>query len=137
MSEAALSLKMDRDWQTLADCVEQVRGFTSAYDLGERARYVLELVLEEILSNAVRHVPAGERRGVGVTVTVCGRGVSVMFEDRGVPFDPTFEAEQREGLSGDEHGGFGLHLVRNFVDAWEYSRQDGQNTLTVEIEGGS
>ncbi|MBU1002686.1 MAG: ATP-binding protein [Proteobacteria bacterium] len=135
MANTAISLKMGRDWQTLSDCVAQVRAFADGHALAERTRYVLELVLEEILSNAVRHVAGDERRGVGVTVTVRDGAVSLMFEDRGRPFDPTQEAERRQGLDGDEHGGFGLHLVRNFVDGWEYSQRDGANRLTVLIGG--
>lgn len=135
MANAVMSLKMGRDWQTLADCVAQVRTFVDGHALGERTRYVLELVLEEILSNAVRHVSGHERRGVAVTVTIRGPAVSLEFEDRGRPFDPTDEAEQRLGQPGDEHGGFGLHLVRGFVDGWEYDHRDGANRLTVRIGG--
>jgi len=135
MPEKELSLKMERDWNTLAECLDKVREFGGAHALSGRTSYVLELVLEEILSNAVRHVPAGERRGVEVTVSVRGAGVRVRFDDRGVAFDPTAEAERREGLAGDECGGFGLHLVKGFVDHWEYARVQGANQLTLTIGG--
>jgi serine/threonine-protein kinase RsbW len=123
-----------------ADAFVEFRRALDTHALGERARYMSELVFEEIVTNIIRHgyADAGEHV-IRVSLDVPADSIVLCFEDDGVPFDPRQvpvgpieSAESR--LSRADDGGRGLLLVGKAASHIEYERTaDGQNRLTVTI----
>jgi signal transduction histidine kinase len=76
----------------------------------------LKQVLYNLLSNAVRHTPAGGAVTVGARVA---NGVArIWVADTGAGMDASQQAHAFESFTSGEHGGagLGLSLVRSFVD---------------------
>jgi anti-sigma regulatory factor (Ser/Thr protein kinase) len=95
-----------------------------------------EIVVEETLMNAARHAfDEADGQRVEVDVRLEADRVTLVFRDRGRPFDPT-AAELPplpDSLEAASVGGLGLRLLRGAATRLAYARRDGVNELTVEI----
>ncbi len=133
-------------WTTPADparvapLVEEAAVFLERRGVGGRALHVAQLVLEEIVSNAVRHGGTAERRDddtVRVTVRVDDGHVHLVVEDEGAPFDPVRDAPLTDvgrPLAERAEGGLGLHLVRSLVADWSYERVGAVNRVRLTVD---
>jgi len=143
MSQSAIldhtHFELDGNLGELGRLVGHVDQFCRAANLDGDAGFELNLVLEELFVNAVRHGGcAGLKSAVQVRLTLldCG-GVGVEFQDRGAPFDPTSVAEPdlAAPLSRRNPGGLGIHLVRQTMRDVQYQRAGGWNRLTMWRKG--
>jgi serine/threonine-protein kinase RsbW len=111
--------------------------FCQAQGMDTEATFDLSLVLEELFTNAVRHGGCeGMKSAVHVRLRLMENGVAVEYRDRGAPFDPTSapEPDLAAPLSERQHGGLGIHLVRQTMRDLEYRRIGEWNRLTMRRE---
>ena len=111
--------------------------FCAANGLGPETELQLNLVLEELFVNAIRHGGC-EGQDVAWIRMVCRAGsVEVEFRDRGGPFDPTAAppADLRTPPAKRGQGGLGIHLVRQIMREVAYRRDGGWNVLTMRHAG--
>jgi anti-sigma regulatory factor (Ser/Thr protein kinase) len=112
--------------------------------LDEDAEFQLNLVLEELFVNTVRHGGCeGVNDSARVRLRAAPDGVAVEFADRGRPFDPTGAEPANLSASLDERaiGGLGIHLVRQIMRDLKYERagewnQTSMKRPTVHAEEG-
>lgn len=100
---------------------------------GDRSRYALRLVLEELLVNIARYASA--TGDVAVRVETDAGTIRVRIDDDGVPFDPTAVAPPAAptSLVSAPVGGLGLKMVRSSVRRFGYRREGGRNVVEAEI----
>lgn len=115
---------------------EEIGRFCAAHSLGDEVAFELNLVLEELFVNTVRH---GGCEGLENSARVRLRkaaGVEVEFRDRGGPFDPTRAEPAAIDAPLEERGagGLGIHLVRQLMRDVEYRRVDEWNQITMRRE---
>jgi anti-sigma regulatory factor (Ser/Thr protein kinase) len=94
----------------------------------------LELVLEELFVNAVRHGYGGEcERLIGATLRRDADSIFLRFEDEAPPFDPLSAAAPEFGADPDARsvGGLGIHIARTWTLRLEYRREGGQNVVEL------
>jgi anti-sigma regulatory factor (Ser/Thr protein kinase) len=135
--KALLGLRNDgAELARLADFAEE---FARCHGLPEAARSRLQIILEELFTNAVNYgyperVPAAGRIEVGLTLTK-GR-IEIHFSDDGRPFDPlSHTPPDLDQVPADRPlGGLGLHLLRSFVAKANYRRNHGRNHLTLILD---
>lgn len=94
----------------------------------------VNLVLEELVTNAIRHGLGEERPGwIRVRVERHDGYLALELRDSARPFDPfkvpppdlTLDVEKRQV------GGLGVHFVRAFMDEWQYERQGDENVVSL------
>ena len=122
--------------------IEQSRfaviGFLEPFGIFARTMNRVEVVLEELVSNLVRHgkdVPLG-------TVAAGSRGgvIDRVVEDDGAEFDPFSvpEPERPASLADAPLGGLGIPLVRRLSASARYDRvgsgADARNRVSVRIK---
>lgn len=108
----------------------------AVFDLTPRCVYALELVLEEWLSNVMRHGSGSvEPATVEIQVRVLPQAVELRFEDRQAPFDPLRQAPPRRPASLDDArpGGLGLELIRTQTSFLHHERDGDRNVLLACI----
>jgi serine/threonine-protein kinase RsbW len=133
---ARLQLSVANRLDALEPARLAVREFLSPHMLGARSIYGVELVLEEILVNAIAYAfPAGGDHTIEVTVEVGRDALQLHFEDQGLAFDPLHAPDPAAptALSQAPPGGRGLLLVRKFSRSVEYRRSHGRNRLSISL----
>lgn len=114
--------------------VEQLRAFGREHRIEEKALFGLALALEECGANIVHYAcrdQANEKFRVSFEYTA--GALAIELRDRGPAFDPTGAAAR--DLAGDDGdrppGGWGIHLVRYYMDEIRYSREGDENVLRL------
>ncbi len=120
------------------ESLEPFREFVDRLAGGERAGAGrlprIELVLEEVLTNLVRHAYKGRTGDAEVGCEMHPDGtVLLRFTDWGPPFNPLEQSapDVNVGLEERQIGGLGIHLVRHAADEVSYCRDGEKNLLTV------
>ncbi len=103
------------------------------FDLDDRVINRIEVVLEELLSNVVRHAEGAER--LAVKAEIVDQGVRLTIEDDGVVFNP-FDAPEPERLAVLEDamlGGQGIPLIKKLSQSVRYDRAGAINRVSAVI----
>jgi anti-sigma regulatory factor (Ser/Thr protein kinase) len=108
---------------------ESIAGAT----VDDRSRLVLQLMVEELFTNMVKHNPHG---GSGIRVRVLSSGESVTIElvdSDAEPFNPLDHpaVDTARPIHQRRRGGLGIHLVRTMADDIGYRYQDREMTISV------
>lgn len=95
----------------------------------------LELAVEEIFVN-IAHYAYGENTGkavIRVRQLENPKAIEIMFQDRGIPYNPLERAEPdpEQALEERQIGGWGIFLVKKNVDEVTYAYEDEKNILTI------
>ena len=119
----------------LRNVSRMVEAFGAAHGLAESRVYMLNLALDELITNSVNYGFDGvaEPR-IDITLWASGRLLVLTIADNGRRFDPTESAPPDLSLPLEDRpaGGLGLHLVRTFADRVTYQFTEGENRLTLE-----
>jgi anti-sigma regulatory factor (Ser/Thr protein kinase) len=109
--------KRARSW--LAECTSGL--------LDDARRPDLELVMTEVVANAVRHGTAGA--AVRLAATPKAEFLCVQVTDEGPGLVP------RPGAMGsDENGGFGLFIVERLTRRWGVTRENRRTRVWFEFD---
>jgi anti-sigma regulatory factor (Ser/Thr protein kinase) len=109
-----------------------------AADVAPGSQFRIELVLEDLLMNVVRHGHPRPAAGDGFSLRLGAQlqsdHVLLCLEDDGVAFDPTAKPAPDIDADLDDRaiGGLGMFLVREMTDTQRYDRVDGENRFWVE-----
>ena len=111
-----------------------LRQFSELHGVEERDFLTLNLVLEELFANVVRHGhDDGREHEVEFRLSVVDGDVHIEAEDDGREFNP-LEAPPPDfdvPIQDRQPGGLGIHLVRSFVDRMDHVRSNGKNILRL------
>ncbi len=104
--------------------------------LHEEAPFQLNLVLEELFVNTIRHGGCeGVEGSTRIELRALPAGVQVDFRDCGTAFDPTSAApaDLLQPLEERRGGGLGIHLVRQIMRDVSYRRESEWNHLSMTL----
>jgi anti-sigma regulatory factor (Ser/Thr protein kinase) len=112
-----------------------IREFAAANQLNPEVLFALELCFEELVTNVILHGCKGDRfHSIEISLSMERETVVMQIKDDGIAFDPT-RAQPPDLDVPPEHrriGGLGIHLVRNYVDRMEYTRDGAFNLVTLK-----
>ena len=120
--------------RSLAQMVEE---FGDANRLPDQKVYLINLALDELITNTVRYGLHGVARPrIEVDLRVDDTVLVLTMVDNGRKFDPTQETSPDLSSAVEERpiGGLGLHLIKTFADRVDYEYVDGRNRLTLEYD---
>lgn len=112
-----------------------VEAFGDANGLPDPKVFVINLALDELITNTVTHgLEDMAEAEIRIMMRVVAGTLILVMEDNGQPFDPTQETNADVTSSIEERavGGLGLHLVKSFADRIRYEFVEGRNRLTME-----
>lgn len=123
----------DADKDELYNCMNFINKELDKYECSRRARSQIDLVVEEIFMNVALHGYQSVQGDVEVSISVAHNLATIIFKDRGVPFNPLLRKDPDITLSVDEReiGGLGIYLSKEMMDSIEYDFVSGQNILTI------
>ena len=106
--------------------------FASEAALDARGGARLAVVVEELVSNAIRHGAADGAIMIDLSLTAGDGEIALALIDDGVAFDPTAD-RNFSGPDAETGGGVGLALVKAWANSFAYSRQDGRNVIELRL----
>jgi serine/threonine-protein kinase RsbW len=112
-----------------------VREFGQWHGVPEEALFVINLSLDEVVTNIVTHSPKSPpgAREILIRLSTEGGEVSAEVEDDGGEFNPLKLPVPDIGASLHDRspGGLGIHLVRSLMDHVNYRRIGLRNHFTM------
>jgi len=129
-----MRLVIDSHLSEIRRATELVDEFRVRHGLGDEDANAIHVVLDEIMSNSIRHGMAGAAsHAIAVTLELSEGEIMVEVEDDGVAYDPTQAAAPVLDGTLEERtsGGLGVAFVRALTDSIEYRRVAGRNRLVL------
>ncbi len=100
--------------------------------LDDSESYFLDLALEELFTNLVRHAPGSDE--IEIEIELEGGLLTIRLIDRETkPFDGNSlgEVDTEAPLMEREPGGLGIHLVKKMADSLDYDYDNGTLVVTA------
>lgn len=98
----------------------------------------LNVCIEEVTVNICDYAydkvnDANNDLNVNITIDKNVDKIVISFIDKGIEFDPTKKSDVNilQGINERNIGGFGIHIIKNVVDIFEYSRENDMNILSL------
>ena len=123
----------DRDFGALEEIFEFTARFMADRQINERLSYSINLIVEELFTNMVKHNTGGGHP-IRIRMDVRDGHLRINFVDEDVdPWDPAQAPDVRVDQLIEERkpGGLGLILVRSMADEIEYDYTDRRMSVTV------
>lgn len=134
MHEGSITVRLPADLREIERLNRIIRHFGELHEIPSRVLYAVNLALDEVVTNVIRHGYEDPKdKEVVVEVTACEGTVATVVSDSGQPFNPLDvpPPDIEAPLAERELGGLGIHLVRNLMDRAEYRRENEKNVLTL------
>ena len=106
--------------------------------IDESLAFSINLAVEELFTNMVRH-NTGAGREISIRMeTEDGRLVVTLVDEDVDPFDPSRipDVDTNQPIEERKPGGLGLHLVKSIVDKITYEYKDRRMQVTIMKELG-
>ena len=127
-----MTLELQATPEEVMRAVEALQEFGREQQVAEKELFGLALALEECGSNIVNHaLQRDPRQKFQVVIKHTSSAVTIELRDRGPAFDPT-QVRVAEPVTGEDDrppGGWGIQLVRHYMDEIRYRREGGENVL--------
>jgi serine/threonine-protein kinase RsbW len=134
MHEGSITVRLPADLREVDRLNRVIRQFGDLHEVPSRVLYAVNLALDEIVTNVVRHGFEDARdKEIIARVTAVPGEVTTEVSDSGRAFNPLdVPAPNLDApLSERTLGGLGIHLVRSLMDSIEYRRDGEKNVLTL------
>jgi serine/threonine-protein kinase RsbW len=131
----AVSAEFRREIEAIGEVFAFLEAFVDGQEIDEKTAFCINLVVEELFTNMVRHNQGG---GDCITLSVERRNDRVHLELVDVdvePFDPvTAEVPPVDaGIEERRPGGLGIYLVRKMVDDLNYGYETGDRRMRITV----
>lgn len=128
-----MTLELQATPEDVMRAVKALQEFARARQVPEATIFGLALALEECGSNIVNHaLHQDSRQKFQVSIGCTNAEFVVELRDRGFEFNPNKEPARRPRPEDeDAPGGWGIQLVRRYIDDIRYRREDGVNVLRL------
>jgi anti-sigma regulatory factor (Ser/Thr protein kinase) len=127
-------IRLNADLGELERLTAWLDGFCERHEIPEEAHYHLNIVVEELVLNAINHGRCSPAEGaIGIGLSLSGPELDISITDTGIPFNPLTAPppDLTSSLADRPIGGLGIHLVRSLMNSVEYEREGGENRLRL------
>ncbi len=131
-----LAISFANDMRELTHVLQVINVFLEPRELQSKLVYAVNLILEEILMNIIKHGYEDEdSHEIEVQIELEEDEVSLTVIDDGREFNPlTIPGPDRSKSAMDRlEEGLGLQFVRHMRNAMEYRRREDKNILSIWI----
>ena len=125
----------DKQLEKVLDFIHQQLPIDCETDL----MYKIDLAAEEIFVNIAHYaykekLPADETGSVSLTCSYENELLTMIFRDKGVPFNPLDRDDPDITLSAEDRkiGGLGIFLTKKYMDSVEYKYENDENILILK-----
>lgn len=129
------ALVLDANEENLYSAINFVNENLDSIGTSEGVKSQLDIAVEEIFVNIAKYA-YGDEKGKAVikfSFDEDTKTITLVFEDKGMPYNPLEKPDPDITLSANERkiGGLGIFMVKKFTDNMEYSYENETNILTI------
>ncbi len=131
----AVSGDFRREISALDEVFSFLETFAGGHEIDDKTAFCINLVVEELFTNMVRHNEGGGDR-ISVSLERQDNRVHLELVDSDVePFDPgTAEVPRVDaGIEDRRPGGLGIYLVSRMVDDLNYSYEPNGRRMRIRV----
>ena len=131
-----IKARFDAEVPNLPQVIDFVNESLEGDGWDQESLAVMDVAVEEIFVNiasyAYAKLPDAEKFA-DITVDIDDKGVTIIFEDAGVEYNPLLREDPDVTLPAQDRsiGGLGIYMVKMSMDKVGYERKDGRNVFTV------
>ena len=131
-----VTMRWHADLADLAAIREYVVDASRSLGADEQAVRDLQLAVDEVCSNSIRHGYGGREGQLEVTVELFGHSIRVVVRDWGRVFDPELVPVPDLDLPLEERalGGLGLFLVQQVMDEVRFEFNDSKGNTVIMVK---
>lgn len=122
-------------FEAINDAMAQIAGFAELAKLASEETIKLQLVIEELMTNSIRHGGATSESQIEVELLSLDDRVTIQYVDHGKPFDPIAYQPPSPEDQGD--AGYGWVLIRGICRDIAYSREGTLNKMSLALPLGT
>jgi sigma-B regulation protein RsbU (phosphoserine phosphatase) len=130
-----LELRLTGRLEEIERCNTEFGTFSEAHGLPEKTRRSVNLVFDDLLNNVISYGydDDGANHEILVRVDMSPRELTIQIEDDGRPFNPfnLISPDTELGIEERDIGGLGIHLVRELMDTYAYTRRTDRNVVIL------
>ena len=136
MGGIMIKARFDAEVLNLPQVIDFVNESLEGDGWDQESLAVMDVAVEEIFVNiasyAYAKLPDAEKFA-DITVDIDDKGVTIIFEDAGVEYNPLLREDPDVTLPAQDRsiGGLGIYMVKMSMDKVGYERKDGRNVFTV------
>lgn len=130
------SLAIKNEISEIGRVTEWLHWAVAKFQLDEDIGFKLDLGANEAIANTISYgYPNGEKDPIDLTLTRESTRISLEMRDRGIAFNPLEYPEIMlpKHLEDAPVGGFGIQLIRKFMDRCSYRREDQTNIFCLTL----
>lgn len=133
MNHAVVTLSVPGTHAGVRQAIQAFERFGRAHAVPAETGWRVQLALDEILSNIVRHGHEAAAANVDMTFSLDAGVVAVEIVDQTGPFNPLLAPSPSTTgpLQDRQPGGLGLALVRRLMDEAFYERRNNHNHFVM------
>ena len=128
---------MTRTFKRTLDSLEKIsdfiQGFATENRLNEKLVYILNLVIEELFTNAVKYNP-GNTEDISIDLSRDSEKLVMSIIDTDVELFDLRQVEEydpKRNLNERRVGGLGIPLVKKMMDKIDYEYKDRKSRITL------
>jgi len=129
-----LTIVVKNDLGELEGLLEGMANWCKGNALSEEIIYELSLIVDEVVSNIIRHGYRDDREHLlAFELALDGSEMLIRVVDQGVHFNPLLKPDPDTSKPMEERkpGGLGIYMVKHLVDNLDYRRENGRNYLII------
>lgn len=132
----AETIEVDATMENVEKATEFVENFLNRVNAPTPFIMKMNVVMDEVFSNIAKYgFPEGEPSKVRISVSINENDqFSLIFVDKGIPYDPLAKEDPDISLSAEERpiGGLGIYIIKKIMDEMLYQRDNDKNVLTLK-----
>ena len=128
------SINVNASTEELARVREFIADFAGQCNCTKKDIHEIQMAVDEACTNIIKHAyEYDDRRELTISVHYTGDKMVIKIIDDGKPFDPGIytNPDLQKRIKNKKRGGFGIYLIRSFMDEVEYANDNGKNELRM------
>lgn len=111
-----------------------IADFADEHGFSQKIAHEIQMAVDEACTNVIKHAyEYDKQRQLSLSVSYKNKKLIIKIVDDGKSFDPAVytmpDLEKR--IKSRKRGGFGIYLIRSFMDEVEYANENGFNELRM------
>lgn len=130
MKDQRSDISVTPDKDSIKTVTEFMKSTLEEWKVPMKVANKVQIAVDEIYSNIVYYSGATNAK---ITVTASDEKLSLLFEDDGIPYNPTTAKEPDVTLSAEERdiGGLGFFMVKKMAAELNYRYENDKNVLAI------